>query len=194
MQLTSHACLPRLIKSADQFQGLASTALSPRTCVCTNLFAHLGKQADPRLSRAFADDMPASSSPRGAAEPPPKPSSYTEILEMLEQGRTPPGIRVRGPGVWHTLGCRVRVRVPSSRCRCANTAVPRAARRPASKCVAVHQPVQRSALSKGWRPLDPATATRLWDCKPDNEHGMATIRLQCVSLKPSRAPHLSVIW
>ena len=37
--------------------------------------------------------MPASSS-SGPAEPP-KPSSYTEILEMLEQGRTPPGIRVR---------------------------------------------------------------------------------------------------
>jgi len=51
------------------------------------------------FSCADADDMPASSSPGGSAEPP-KPSSYTEILEMLEQGRTPPGIRVRRVRVW----------------------------------------------------------------------------------------------
>lgn len=36
-------------------------------------------------SFAAEEEMPA---------PPPKPSSYKDILQMLEQGKTPPGIRV----------------------------------------------------------------------------------------------------
>ena len=30
----------------------------------------------------------------GAPTPPPHPASYMEVLEMLEKGQTPPGIRV----------------------------------------------------------------------------------------------------
>lgn len=87
---------PLSVTSALAARGLVDDSAAAGSEQAAQQAAQPAAAQGSELAAAASDNSPA---------PPPHPASYLEVLEMLERGQTPPGIRVGCVRQW-LLTCR----------------------------------------------------------------------------------------